>query len=378
MKEPQHNRSKARRPSTRRSVGSRSRVVTPVRLRPAEWVFPGHPDRLADAIADALVAEAASRHERALCGVEVALHRDVVFVDGRIACPDAEAIDVEGVVRTVYAAAGYGGAFAPEPAQLRVLTDLDLGPLWPGEDTLREISDDQAIVVGYWNSLPGCGGLPVEQVVVQEIGTELAALRLARPELLLGPDGKVLVVVAEHADGRVGWDELSASLQHAEGYDAVALERAVRDATVAVASRLASRIPGFAAEPPRSILVNGCGDFVCGGPHGDNGLSGKKLVVDGYGPRVPIGGGALHGKDTWKPDRHGPGGARDHARRICEREGVRECTVTMIVRPGDRELRVVGVEVGRGSFAQSETTRAAPYCTVELASGTACGTSGRE
>lgn len=322
------------------------------RLRPAEWVFPGHPDRLADAIADALVDEARFRHERALCGIEVALHRDVVFVDGRIACPGAETIDVEGIVRGVYAAAGYGAGhgavFAPEPAQLRVLTDLDLGPLWPGEDTLRELSDDQAIVVGYWNSLPGCDGLPVEQVVVQEIGAQLAALRITQPGLLLGPDGKVLVVVAEHEDGSIHWEELSASVQHAADHDAVALERAVRLSAREVAVRLAARIPGFAADPLPTILVNGGGDFVCGGPHGDNGLSGKKLVVDGYGPRVPIGGGALHGKDHWKPDRYGPALAREHARRVCERQGMRECTVTMIVRPGDREVRVVGVDPGAG------------------------------
>lgn len=324
------------------ALGSRAAV----RMRPAEWVFPGHPDRLADAIADALVEEAGRRHDRALCGVEVALHRNVVFVDGRIACPDAESIDVKGIVRDVYQAAGYGGKFAPTPSRLRVLTDLDLGPLLEGEDTLRELSDDQAIVVGYWNSLPGCGGLPVEQVVVQEIGSALAGLRVAEPDLLLGPDGKVLVVVTEHDDGRIRWSELSASLQHAAESDAVSLDRAVRAVVRRVTSELATRIPGFANEVPETLLVNGAGDFVCGGPHGDNGLSGKKLVVDGCGPRVPIGGGTLHGKNTWKPDRYGPAVARDHARRFCERNGERECTVTMIVRPGDRELRVVGVETG--------------------------------
>jgi len=107
------------------------------------------------------------------------------------------------------------------------------------------------------------------------------------------PDGKVLVVVAEHGDGRIRWQELSASIQHAEGYDAVALERAVRSAARDVTAHLSRLVPGFSDEPPSTVLVNGCGDFVCGGPHGDNGLSGKKLVVDGYGPRVPIGGGAL-------------------------------------------------------------------------------------
>ena len=227
-----------------------------------------------------------------------------------------------------------------------MLTDLDVGPLLEGEAAIRPVSDDQAIVVGYWNTLPGCDGQPVEQHAVHRLGAALAALRTQRPELRLGPDGKVLVVVEEHRDGHLRLQQVSTSLQHAADHDAVALERAVRETVAAVARELSGRVPGFAPEAPAAIVVNGAGDFVCGGPHGDNGLSGKKLVVDFHGPRVPIGGGAMYGKDSWKPDRYGPALAREHARRVCERDGVRECTVTMIVRPGDRELQLVGVDRG--------------------------------
>ena len=72
------------------------------RLYAAEFVFPGHPDKLCDAIADALVLEASRRERRALVGVEVAVHRNRVFVTGRIACKDTESIDVEKTVREVY------------------------------------------------------------------------------------------------------------------------------------------------------------------------------------------------------------------------------------------------------------------------------------
>src|SRR5437763_15656680 len=82
----------------------------------AEYVLPGHPDKLCDAIADALVQEAARRQKRALCGVEVALHRACVFVTGRIACHDAERIDVPAVVHSVFATGGYGGSRCPPPA----------------------------------------------------------------------------------------------------------------------------------------------------------------------------------------------------------------------------------------------------------------------
>ena len=84
-------------------------------LRAAEFVLPGHPDKLCDAIADALVQEAGRRERRALVGVEVAIHRSSVYVTGRIACRDAESIDVPGIVRAVFASAGYSADLAARP-----------------------------------------------------------------------------------------------------------------------------------------------------------------------------------------------------------------------------------------------------------------------
>ena len=75
---------------------------------PAEFVLPGHPDKICDAIADALVQGATRRQRRALCGVEVAVHRRTVTVTGRIAGAGAEEIDVDAIVREVYCAASSG------------------------------------------------------------------------------------------------------------------------------------------------------------------------------------------------------------------------------------------------------------------------------
>jgi S-adenosylmethionine synthetase len=116
---------------------------------PAEFVFPGHPDKLCDAIADALVERAAAAEQRSLCGVEVAIHMSTVFVSGRIAGEGAPDIDVTAVVREVYASAGYGEGWNPQPEGLQVKTALCTGRLNPGEAEFRSVSDDQSVVTGY-------------------------------------------------------------------------------------------------------------------------------------------------------------------------------------------------------------------------------------
>src|ERR1035437_5603133 len=105
--------------------------------RVAEFVLPGHPDKLADAIADAIVAEAFKREREALVAIEVALHRRVVFVDGRIACKGAETIDIPAIVRSVYASSGYSAVFPPDLPNIEVITDLCIGPLLENEAKFR-------------------------------------------------------------------------------------------------------------------------------------------------------------------------------------------------------------------------------------------------
>jgi len=128
----------------------------------AEFVFPGHPDKLCDAIADALVQEASQRQKRALVGIEVAVHRNSVFVTGRIGCEGAEAIDIVGIVRDVYRSAGYGEDWGPNPDNLDVRTDICLGPLEEGESEVRSLSDDQSICTGYATATTETNHLPVE------------------------------------------------------------------------------------------------------------------------------------------------------------------------------------------------------------------------
>jgi len=320
--------------------------VTQTRLRFAEAVCAGHPDRLADTIADRIVKLAVSRDEDALVGVEVALHRSVVFVDGRIAAGRDEALvsesEIVALVRQAFANAGYGktpsGVFSPDPEELEVRTDLCLGPLNEDERAIRDVSDDQAICVGHAVWGRRAGHRPLEQALASDFAKTLESLRVERPELGLGPDGKTLVAVRGRA--LVG---VSLSLHHAPGADWIALTREAR----ATCERIAAEYVAAGELEPLTEdadwLVNGAGAFEIGGPIGDNGLSGKKLVAQAYGTAVPIGGGATFGKDPRKVDPRGQALARELALKEVCRGSAKEATVWLAYRPGDLTPRWVEV-----------------------------------
>jgi S-adenosylmethionine synthetase len=311
-------------------------------LRFAEAVCAGHPDRLADTIADRIVRLACTRDPDALASIEVALYRRHVFVDGQILggtgpqCVLSTA-DIEPLVQRTYRDAGYGptagGLFPPEPDSLTVTCELCLAPLGAEERELRRIADDQAIVVGHAVWGPRAGHIPLEQALANEFAAELDAMRAARPDLRMGPDGKVLVVVR----GRtlVG---VSISVHHLPSAEWGALTSTVRAACSRVGREF---VEAGELEPfdHADWLVNGAGAFELGGPLGDNGSTGKKLVVEAYGASIPIGGGARAGKDPHKVDPRGQARARQMALDLVISRRAAEATVWLAWRPGDVEPR---------------------------------------
>ena len=304
-------------------------------LRFAEAVCAGHPDKLADTIASRIVELACARDNQALVGIEVALHRGAVFVDGPIAAGEGESCvvaesDVVSVVRQAFRDAGYGGRFPPEPDTLEIRLELCLGPLGP-DQRARHVSDDQAIAVGYARRGKRAGYRPLEQALATDFARALERLRRTRPELGLGPDGKTLVVV--RGTRLVG---VSLSVHHLAGAEWLALTEAARQACLDVA---AEYVEAGELNAPQDVdwLINGAGAFEVGGPSGDNGLSGKKLVADAYGASVPIGGGAVHGKDPLKVDPAGQARARQMALDIVLGGEAEEATVWLAWRPGDTE-----------------------------------------
>ncbi len=314
-----------------------SKVGGPVACT-AEDVLMGHPDRLADAIAEGMVDGAVASDPDALVGVEVGVHRKVVFVTGRLAVGKPEyqrAIfpNTRKLVQSVYQDAGYDGRWLIDP---RVETDLAHDFLSDEERAIRGVSDDQNVVVGYACGSEATGYLPPAVFVARRFRDALGELRREHAKTL-GPDGKVLVRF-DRDGGRFAWRLCNVSIQHRKRVGYEELHRIVVPAFEATARALEPLLPGLGATWSANLLrVNGAGEFSCGGPAGDNGLSGKKLVVDHYGPGVPIGGGALCGKDPHKVDRAGALRARQIAVRLLRATGAAETTVWLGYLPGGQE-----------------------------------------
>ena len=320
-----------------------TQTTAQTQLRFAEAVCAGHPDRLCDEIARRIVDLACRRDDHALVGIEVAVHRRMVLVDGRIAAGEGTVCvvspeEVVAIVRDVFRDAGYGssdsGTYPPDPDGLDVTLDICFGPLDADERAIREVSDDQAIAVGYACEGRRAGYRPLEQALANEFVAALETLRRTRPDLGLGPDGKVLVVVRDRSLVAV-----SISVHHRPGIEWIGLTRAARTACESIAAEFTAAGELQPLTAAVDWLVNGAGAFEVGGPEGDNGLSGKKLVAQAYGTAVPIGGGAVFGKDPRKVDPRGQAMARRLALDLVVGGQAGEATVWLAWRPGDIEPR---------------------------------------
>ena len=321
----------------------------------AEYVSPGHPDRLADAIVESIVDLAVGRDGEALVGVECAVHTDHVFIDGRIAAGKGRCAvskeEIEEIARNVYREAGYGGIWIHAPEKLKVIQNVCLEPLSDDERAIRGLSDDQNVVTGYACNHPETDYLPPAHFIANYIGRKLDGWRRTVSDRF-GPDFKVMVDITVardaqpyHDAGRgtrsacppqYRWNRLTLSIQHREGVFAAEQHELVLPVVSGALAELEARgLAGISNLPIENFILNGMGDFIIGGPEGDNGLSGKKLAVDFYGPEIPIGGGAICGKDPHKVDVAGAFRARELALRLLKERGGSAVTVRLGWTPGD-------------------------------------------
>ena len=330
----------------------------------SEYVSPGHPDRLADEIVNRIVDYVISKDKDALCGLECAVHTNKVFIDGRIAAGKDEVVINEDIIKSiaksVYEDAGYGKhdfssryrsysiEWHPYPEEINIILDVCIETLSKEERDLRRYSDDQNVVNGYALNSPETDYLPIEHYVALKIGEKFIKECVHSSNQTygrihcFGPDFKVLVQINKEED-KYQWERLTLSVIHNKGS---IYQDIYEDAISSIRYILKSLFKNTSLDSLSSIeedkfYLNGAGDFIQGGPEGDNGLSGKKLCIDFYGPNIPIGGGAIYGKDPHKIDVCGALRARELALKLVKDNNFYSVMTTLAWSPGEESPYII-------------------------------------
>jgi S-adenosylmethionine synthetase len=281
----------------------------------SESVTEGHPDKIADQISDTILDAALADDPMSRVACETLVTTGLVVVAGEITT--STYVDIPTLVREKIAEIGYTRAkFGFDAATCGVIVSIDpqsddiaLGvdralEIRDDDETLDEIgAGDQGMMFGY-----SCDEteelMPLPITLAHGLTRRLSEVRKSRALDYLRPDGKSQVTVRYEGDKPVAVEKVLISAQHREGAEA----RIKDDLMDTVIQPV---MPEDLFDPVTAeILVNPTGRFVTGGPQGDTGLTGRKIIVDTYGGSAPHGGGAFSGKDATKVDRSASYAAR--------------------------------------------------------------------
>jgi S-adenosylmethionine synthetase len=281
----------------------------------SESVTEGHPDKIADQISDTILDAALADDPMSRVACETLVTTGLVVVAGEITT--STYVDIPTLVREKVAGIGYTRAkFGFDAATCGVIVSIDpqSEDIALGVDRALEIRDDdqaldeigagdQGMMFGY-----ACEEteelMPLPITLAHALTRRLSEVRKASVLDYLRPDGKSQVTVRYEGDTPVAVEKVLISAQHREGAEA----RIKGDLLEAVIGPV---MPEDLFDPGAAeILVNPTGRFVTGGPQGDTGLTGRKIIVDTYGGSAPHGGGAFSGKDATKVDRSASYAAR--------------------------------------------------------------------
>jgi S-adenosylmethionine synthetase len=297
----------------------------------SEVVLNGHPDKFCDLIADSIIREIYKSEPDAYAQIEVSVWSDVIFLTGGIATRNPLAFSMEDVIRQTGINIGYTRENHIDVSRYKILNHICMVTEDPRKWT--NFVNDQSIVVGYAGYDAGTHFLPPEHFVCWYIRESIT---LSMQNDLLaghGPDGKILVIMNEEYDG---WyiSKILVTMQQNESVSFIVftqqLSETVRNAYMALQQKDKR---WKASWNEIDVLINPNGPLLNGGSDGDNGQTGRKLVMDFYGPRIPIGGGALSGKDLSHIDRLGAYNARKFALHLMAC-GAKEALVKVCYAPG--------------------------------------------
>ncbi|WP_106619136.1 methionine adenosyltransferase [Saccharothrix carnea] len=278
----------------------------------SESVTEGHPDKICDAISDAVLDAYLGADPRARVAVETLVTTGQVHVAGEVTA-DAY-VDIAGIARQVVLDVGYDSSakgFDGRSCGVNVALGSQSPDIAQGVDTAyesrleealddldRQGAGDQGLMFGYaCTDTPELMPLPI--ALAHRLSKRLTAVRKSGAVPYLRPDGKTQVTIEYAGDEPVRLDTVVVSSQHADGVDPQALLGVdVREQVIG------PELAGLELDTSGvRVLVNPTGRFVIGGPMGDAGLTGRKIIVDTYGGMARHGGGAFSGKDPSKVDR---------------------------------------------------------------------------
>jgi S-adenosylmethionine synthetase len=290
----------------------------------SESVSEGHPDKICDRISDAIVDTFLAVEPQARCGVETLVTTNNVVLAGEVRGPSSITSDgLIEVARSAIRAIGYEQEnFHWRSAAVKCLIHGQSSDIAQGVDALGnkdEGAGDQGMMFGYaCSETPEL--MPAPIFYAHAILRALSEARHAGKTPLLGPDSKSQVTL-QYVDGKpVRATKIVVSIQHADQIDREEVRELVQPYVL-------ETLPADWMCEEDNFLVNPTGRFVIGGPDGDAGVTGRKIIVDTYGGAAPHGGGAFSGKDPTKVDRSAAYAARYLAKNVVAAGLAERCTI---------------------------------------------------
>jgi S-adenosylmethionine synthetase len=290
------------------------------RLFTSESVTEGHPDKVADQVSDAVLDAVLEGDPEGRVACEVLVTTGLVIVTGEITT--AHTPDYTSLVRGTVSSIGYTeSSWGIDGATCGVMVSVDRQSPDISQGVDPGGAGDQGMMFGYAvDETPEL--MPAPILLSHKLTRRLAELRHSGRVAWLRPDGKAQVTVEYDGDTPVRIDTVVVSTQHSPTLTLDEVRQGVIDDVIV------PTMPGELFDPDHcTIHVNPTGRFVVGGPHGDAGLTGRKIIVDTYGGVGRHGGGAFSGKDPTKVDRSGAYAARWAAKNVVAAGLARRCEI---------------------------------------------------